>query len=304
MHDHCRRAPTRRRLAGALAGPILALALAGALLGVAAPVGALSSTFHHGDDWRHLWAVLDQFQEAPPKVPVVYLLGGSAARECTTLDKPWSAQVSRLVGRKIRALNFGAASQSYLEGITIVDKMPPVPSVVLIGVNLGRYTSAPPAPASAATALSHGSILTSYTQHRFTSGDVRGDTAKRDMVAKWLRERYPTFKQRYASNHQQLELLIAECRRLDLNPVLVNLTFNDAIVRPALDAPRARYAEGCRALAAEHHIRYYDFVGDVGFVSGDFVDLWHCAPSGRAKYQARLSRLIHTVLDDVGLGSG
>ena len=134
--------------------------------------------------------------------------------------------------------------------------------------------------------------------------EIDADSVKRDMVAKWLRERYPTFKQRYASNHQQLELLIAECRRLDLNPVLVNLTFNDAIVRPALDAPRARYAEGCRALAAEHHIRYYDFVGDVGFVSGDFVDLWHCAPSGRAKYQARLSRLIHTVLDDVGLGSG
>ena len=41
---------------------------------------------------------------------------------------------------------------------------------------------------------------------------------------------------------------------------------------PALDAPRARYAKGCRALAA--------------------------------MYQARLSRIVHTVLDDYGLGSG
>ena len=302
--DRCGRAAPRRRLAGTIAGALLSLALAGALLGVAALAGAHSSTFHHGDDWLHLWAVLEQFQTAPPKVPVVYLLGGSAARECTTLDKPWSDQVSRLVGRGIRALNFGAASQSYLRDIGIVDKMPRVPSVVLIGVNLGRYTSSPPAAATAAAAIPRGSILTRYTQHRFTSGDVLGDAAKRAMLSKWLRERYPVFKQRYSSNHQQLELLIAECQRLDLHPVLVNLPFNDAIVRPALDAARARYATGCRALAATYHIRYYDFVGKVGFASRDFVDLWHCAPSGRVKYQARLSRVIHTVIDDYGVGSG
>jgi hypothetical protein len=296
--------PRRRRLAGAIAGLLALLALAGALLGVAAPAGALSTTFHHGDDWQHLWAVLDRFQTAPPKVPVVYLLGGSAARECTTLDKSWSDQVSRLVGRRIRAVNFGAVSQSYLRDITIVDKMPRVPTVVLIGVNLGRYTSSPPASSSAATAIPHGSILTSYTQHRFTGGDVLGDAAKRAMVSKWRRERDPVFKQRYSYNYGQLDLLIAECQRLDLHPVLVNLPFNDAIVRPALDAPRARYAEGCRVLAAKYHIRYYDFVGKVGFASRDFVDLWHCAPSGRAKYQARLSRVIHTVLDDYGMGSG
>jgi hypothetical protein len=304
MNDRFGRALSRRRLVGALAGLLLLLAPAGALLGGAAPARALSSTFHHGDDWRHLWAVLDRFKTAPPKVPVVYLLGGSAARECTTLDKPWSDQVSRLVGHKIRAVNFGAASQSYARDITIVDKMPQVPSVVLIGINLGRYTSLAPAAASAATALPHGSILTSYTQHRFTSGDVLGDSAKRSLLRDWLARRYPTFKQRYSSNHRQLELLIAECQRLDLHPVLVNLTFNDAIVRPALNAARARYAKGCRALAAEYHIGYYDFVGKVGFKSGDFVDLWHCAPSGRVKYQAGLSRLIHTVVDDYGLGSG
>ena len=57
--------------------------------------------------------------------------------------------------------------------------------------------------------------------------------------------------------------------------------------------------DGLRAIAVTAAM-----VGHVGFVSGDFVDLWHCAPSGRAKYQVRLSRLIHTVLDDVGLGSG
>jgi hypothetical protein len=295
----------RRLLAGLLAGLLLLLLAAGGALGSAAPAGALSRTFHHGDDWLHLWAVLDQFKTKPPTVPVVYLLGGSAARECTTLDKPWTDQVSRLTGRRIRAINLGAAGQSFLRDLTIVDKMPQhVPSIVLIGINLGRYATPPPATSSPATDLPLGSILTTYTQHRFVAGDVLGDAAKRAMVRNWLATRYPAFRSRYSYDYHELDLLIAECQKLGLHPELVNMPFNDAIVRPALDAPRARYAKGCRALAAKYHIRYFDFVGQVGFVSRDFVDLWHCVPSGRVKFQARLSRVIHTLVDQYSLGKG
>ena len=283
---------------------LLLLFAAGGLFGAAGSAAARSQTFHHNDDWRHLWAMLDQLQKQPPKVPVVYLLGGSAARECTTLDGPWGDQVSRLAGRRIRAINLGAAGQSFLRDVTIVDKMPQAPSVVLIGINLGRYATPPPAKASAAADLPPGSILTTYTQHRFVAGDVLGDAAKRALLRDWLVTRYPHFKSHYAYDYRQLDLLIAECQRLGLHPELVNMPFNDAIVRPALDAPRAKYARGCRALAAKYHIRYFDFVGQVGFGSRDFVDLWHCAPSGRAKFQARLSRVVHTLVDQYGLGKG
>jgi hypothetical protein len=303
LEDRSLRLP-RRRLAGLAAGLLLLLLTAGGLLGAAAPAGALSATFHHNDDWLHLWAVLDQFQTSPPKVPVVYLLGGSSARECTTLDAPWSAQVSRLTGRKIRAINLGAAGQGFLRDITIVDRMPHVPSVVLIGINLGRFATKPPATVAAETERPPGSILTTYTQHRFVSGDVLADAAKRVLLSKWLATRYPAFKAHYAYDYHALDLLIAECQRLGVHPELVNLPLNDAIVRPALDAPRAKYAKGCRALAAKYHIHYFDFVGQVGFASRDFVDLWHCAPSGRAKFQPRLSRVIRTVVDEVGLGKG
>lgn len=285
-------------------GLLLLLLTAGGLLGAAGPAAARSQTFHHNDDWLHLWAVLDQFQTSPPQVPVVYLLGGSSARECTTFDAPWSAQVSRLTGRKIRAVNLGAAGQSFLRDVTIVDKMPHVPSVVLIGINLGRFATKPRAKSAAAADPPLGSILTTYTQHRFVAGDVLGDAAKRVLLEKWVARRYPAFKTNYAYDYHQLDLLLAECLRLGLHPELVNLPLNDAIVKPALDAPRAKYAKGCRALAAKYHIHYFDFVGQVGFGSRDFVDLWHCAPSGRVKFQARLSRVIHTVIDEVGLGKG
>lgn len=297
------RRTAHRRVAAAAAGFLLLLIAAGGSVAAATPAGALSHTFHHGDDWLHLWAVLDRFKTDPPKVPVAYLLGGSAAREATTHDGPWSDQVSRLTGHRIRAINLGAAGQSFLRDITIVDKMPRVPSIVLIGINLGRFAT-PPATTSAAADLPLGSILATYTQHRFVGGDVLGDTAKHALLRDWLATRYPAFRARYAYDYHQLDLLIAECKRLGLQPELVNLPFNDAIVRPGLDAPRARYAKGCRALAAKYHIHYYDFVGKVGFVSHDFVDLWHCVPTGRVKFQARLSRVIHTVIDEVGLGTG
>jgi hypothetical protein len=182
--------------------------------------------------------------------------------------------------------------------------MPHVPSVVLIGINLGRFTAAPAVSASAPAEVPASSILTTYTQHRFTSRDVLGGPAKRALLRKWRATRYPVFKRRYTYNYHELALLIAECQKLDLQPVLVNLPINDAITRPALNAPRAKYAKGCRTLAAKYHIRYYDFVGRVGFKSRDFVDLWHCAPSGRVKYQARLSRVIRTALNAYGLGAG
>jgi hypothetical protein len=282
-------------------GLLLLLLTAGGLLGAAGPVAARSQAFHHHDDWRHLWAVLDQFKTKPPTVPVVYLLGGSAARECTTRDAAWSDQVSRLTGRRIRAINLGAASQGFLRDITIVDEMPHVSSIVLIGINLGRFATKPPRKAVVPAVRSVPSILTTYTQHRFVGGDVLGDGAKRVLLNKWVATRYPAFKANYAIDYHELDLLISECQRLGLHPELVNLPLNEAIVKPALDAPRARYAKGCRALAAKYHIHYFDFVGHVGLKSQDFVDLWHCAPSGRVKFQARLSRVIHRVIDEVGL---
>jgi hypothetical protein len=292
----------RRHFAGLITGLLLVL-LAVTVLGPAEPAGAMRTSFREGDDWRHLWALLDQFKKSPPKVPVVYLLGGSTARECTTLDGPWSEQVSRLVGRRLRAVNLGTSKQTYRQDLDIVDLLPAAPSIVLVGVNLGRFATPPPKSGAALTTGSD-SILTSYTQHRFSAGSVMSDAAKRIILKRWLVVRYPLFKRNYAYDLRRLELIIAECQRLGQHPVLVNLPVDNAIVSPALDAPRARYARGCRTLAAEYHIRYFDFVGQVGFVSRDFADLWHCVPSGRVKFQARLSRVVHTLVDRYGLGQG
>jgi hypothetical protein len=67
------------------------------------------------------------------------------------------------------------------------------------------------------------------------------------------------------------------------------------------EGARARQTGGARAAAKAAGIPYADFVARIGLSSGDFVDLSHLVPSGRAKYQRRLSRLVVAKLKQYGL---
>ena len=70
----------------------------------------------------------------------------------------------------MRALDFGSSSQAFKNDLTIVRAAPAVPSIVLIGLNVGRYTSIPPkdAPRRRPRAPRGGSV---YDPHRFHVGD-------------------------------------------------------------------------------------------------------------------------------------
>ena len=184
-------APRRGRLLPArLAAPLaVTLLLALALLALAGPAAAI---YRPGDDWRHIETTLEALNEHPPSRPVVYLLGGSAARECITTEPSWSAQIAALGGGRVRALDFGSSSQAFKNDLTIVRAAPAVPSLVLIGLNVGRYTSIPPADAtpSAASPARTGSV---YDPHRFHVGQQLSDAAKRGIVTTWMRGQVPAF---------------------------------------------------------------------------------------------------------------
>ena len=200
----------------------------------------------------------------------------------------------------MRALDFGSSSQAFKNDLTIVRAAPAVPSLVLIGLNVGRYTSIPPADAtpSAASPARTGSV---YDPHRFHVGQQLSDAAKRDIVTTWMRVKYPRFRDRYAGNAAVLRELIALCQERGFYPVLVELPLNLRVVRHAWDAPRTRYHRGARAAAAAYGIPYVDFVAHVGFVSSDFVDVSHLVEPGRVKYQRRLSRFVVAKLEQYGL---
>jgi hypothetical protein len=285
----------RRGRLAASAGAALA-----ALLAVLVLAGPAAAVYRAGDDWRHVESTLKALNRTPPKVPVVVLLGGSAARECITTEPAWRAQIAALGGGRARALNFGSSSQAFKNGLTIVNALPPVPTVVLIGLNVGRYTSIPPkAAARAAPPVTRGASV--YDSHRFHVGDQLSDAAKRGIVRTWLKTKYPRFKERYAGNAAVLRELIALCQDKGFYPVLVELPLNLRVVRHSWDAPRDRYHRGARSAARDFGIPYDDFIARIGLMSSDFVDVSHLVEPGRAKYQKKLSRVVVTRLKQYGL---
>ena len=288
-----RRAGIRVRLAASLGAALLAALAALVLAGPAAAV------YDAGDDWRHVESTIKELNRRPPSVPVVVLLGGSAARECITTEPAWGAQIAALGGGRVRALNFGSSSQAFKNGLTIVNALPAVPTIVLIGLNVGRYTSIPPERDAAASPAARGAGV--YDSHRFHVGQQLSDAAKRGIVRTWLAVKYPRFKARYAGNAAVLRELIALCQEKGFYPVLVELPLNLRIVGHSWDAARDRYRRGARSAAADAGIPYDDFIARIGLVSSDFVDVAHLVEPGRAKYQRRLSRVVVTRLKQYGL---
>jgi hypothetical protein len=305
--------PLRVRLASPLAAVLLAAVV---LLGAAEPAAA---TFYRNADWNHIVDTLAAFKKHPPSVPVVYLLGGSAARESITYEPNWTAQISAMGGGRVRALDFGSSSQSFKNDIEIINNAPDVPSLVLIGLNVGRYTSIPPKTlellgrsagwlttvppeplAARATRAARGSV---YDPHRFHVGQQLSDAAKLGIVRDWLVVKYPRFRQRYAGDYAELRALIALCQKRGFYPVLLELPANLRIIGHAWDGARDRYRRGARTAAADFGIPYEDFVARIGLVSSDFVDVAHLVEPGRAKYQRRLSRLVVSKLKQYRLAA-
>jgi len=284
-----------RRLHAGLAAPVAAVLLAAVLfLAVAGPAAA---AFYHGADRDHIDKMLAEFAQSPPTVPVVYLLGGSAARESITDEPSWSAQIAAMGGGRVLALDFGSSSQTFDYDTGIVRAAPAVPSIVLIGLNVGRYTTTPPAPPAAAPRA--GAAV--YDPHRFHVGNQLGDAAKRAIVRRWLAVKYPRFRRRYAGDYAALRELIQTCQEMGFYPVLVEEPIDRQIIGHAWDAARDRYRRDARAAAADYGIPYVDFVPDIGLTSNDFVDVSHLVEPGRAKYQRRLSRLVVTWIEQYGL---
>jgi hypothetical protein len=207
-----------------------------------------------------VFRVIRTLKRKPPKVPVIYLLGGSAARECTISDRAWAAEVRYIGGHRVRTFNLGSSGQTYAQSTTVVKLLPAVPSVVLIGVNLGRYMPqpvilatrggeplTPGAPAAARRARG-------YEQHQYHVAAILTDAQKRAMVPWWLTHRYPIFKDNFAGNVAELDQLIATCQARGLHPVLVEMPLNQPIIGHAFDEPRKTYRDSGRALAKKYGI--------------------------------------------------
>ncbi|MBE0528409.1 MAG: hypothetical protein IH629_04305, partial [Thermoleophilia bacterium] len=294
----------RRPLPGWVRAGLLVTLIAASLCAGASVSAAPAAAFQRGDDWRHVDLVLEYLGQRTPQRPVVLLFGGSAARECTISDRNWRRQIVTMGGPRSLAFNLGASSQPFARNTAMVLRLPDAPTLILIGVNVGRYTSRPPLASSVAGLTAAAPTLSqvdAYSQHRFSSRRILTYARKRALVTQWLRERYPVFRNRFAYNAARLRELVAVCQERDFKVVLFNLPLDLKVIRHRMDAPRTRYRRHCVNVSTAYGVPWVNFVSKAGLVSSDFVDTWHLVEPGRAKWQKRVSRMVVTWMKRYGI---
>ena len=95
------------------------------------------------DDYMFVSWTVGRLKRNPPSEPLVVLLGGSSGREALISGPSLARQVERAGGPQTVAYNLSSRMQRYAQSWAIVDNLPDTPTTVLVGVNLGRFTTSP-----------------------------------------------------------------------------------------------------------------------------------------------------------------
>ena len=95
------------------------------------------------DDYMVVSWTVGRLKQHPPDEPLAVLLGGSSGREAIVSGPSLARDVREAGGPEITARNLSSRMQRYAQSWAIVDNLPDTPTTVLVGVNLGRFTTSP-----------------------------------------------------------------------------------------------------------------------------------------------------------------
>jgi hypothetical protein len=295
--------PSRRRLLGELCILVTALvAFGGACAAssrasdsrpagdtLAACVGVrTTSSDETVDDWTHCLQVVADLRAQPPERPLILLLGGSAARECTINDVSWAAEIQVLGGPDAVAYNLGSDDRATAADVELVKALPRVPAIVFIGVSLSRFTSSE---TTATVELPAPGPLSPYMQHEHSSAHIRPLAKKRRLAERWMKEVAPSFDRSFATGTRMLQRLVKVCRGQGLHPVLLELPRDAVVTDRVMKTPVVRCHRACLRMAREQGVPFVNLNREAHLENRDFYDLWHLVEPGRAKWQRHLSRV-------------
>jgi hypothetical protein len=240
-------------------------------------------------EWDHVLQVVAWLRYRAPQRRVVYLFGGSAARESVISESSWAAQVRAVSGGSAVTYVISSRCQTYVEDTIIVNQLPEGRGVALISVGPTRFTMLHE-PASVPQDSARSWPPGPWFQHHYDRSPSLSGAEKRNLVQAWVQDRYGVFLSRYPDRLIELDTLVQACLARGLRPVLLEMPLNLPVIGHAFDDARVTYQTGCLELAAKYDIDYVRFVSDLGLRGTDFYDLQHLLPSGRSKWQARLSQ--------------
>jgi hypothetical protein len=261
-------------------------------------------------DWERVLAALAYMRAETPAKPVVVLLGGSAARESTTSDSSWRSQIVAEGGPETLAWNMGSRNRTMAQNLAIVKKLPKVPTVIYVGINLGSFTStqksasiALPSPAPGADEIP----LQQY--HAYKAPKILSTAKKKTLVRAWMAERYPVYKANFSRNAGLLEQILKYCATVEdgsgtrlFRPVLLELPRDSAVIGSALNAPTTKYRDKCKQLAAKYKVKWVPQLASLP--NSSYYDLWHLVEPGRKVWQGKLSEKTAALLKLYGYDGG
>jgi hypothetical protein len=248
-------------------------------------------------DWYHILAVLEELRERPPSRPLVVLLAGSSGRESTVSDESWSAEVSELGGPAVAAYNLSSRNKTFTHDLDLVRLLPRTPTLVFIGVNLGRFTVSPDVQARGPATLPDD-LEFSHNQHHYARRVILPPEEKQLAIDEWLSKRSAQFGACCAANRAVLDEVVRVCLARGYEPVLLELPRDKEAIGDRLDDPIARYQRGCKAVAEEYGIPYIDFIEEADLTTTDFYDLAHLIEPGYVEWQRLLAQTTVELLDD------
>ena len=300
------RSQSARRAALVAAAALLlvaACAVSGALAtspGGATPQPAAGAVTARADiplDFARVLQLVANLRAHPPDKPLVCILGGSSARECTVSNDSWSDQVSRGLGSRVLAVNLGSKHRLFAQDVRLARLLPDGPSLVFIGVNVGRFCNGPYDPPVVLPEPTGSAARTSP----LGSTVMQPDWRKRQIAEQWMVKRWPHFRARFRYNLRVLAQIVRECKARGQHPVIIDLPRNMQIIGRLLDRPMDMYHDGCRALARRYGIPYVQFQWRTGLTNRDFSDLWHTVDTGKVKWQKQLSATTVHLLRKYGI---
>jgi hypothetical protein len=300
-----------RRYSTALLGIVLIVALAAAGAGAVSalagsgdePRAATSARGEYPLDFIRVLQLIADLRAHPPAEPLVCLLGGSSARECTVSNDSWSDAVSLLRGYRVRTVNLGSKHRMFNQDLRLVGYLPEGTDIVFIGVNMGRFCNGPYDPP---VILPDPSPVTGARGSAPAAGrattKIWPDWRKRQVAEQWMVKRWPHFEDRYRYNLRALARICRGSLSRGEHPVILDLPRNMDIIGHRLDQPLRLYHRGCRAIAERLGIPYVQFQSSTGLTNKDFSDLWHTVPSGKVKWEHALAATTARLLKQYGIG--